>query len=149
VDFPLSKLGRGNFIIAGSDTTNGYNVYLLSGIASTFTSGASGTAHFAAGANNMSPLEAYNMDKKVDDGLPNTGTVQARGATTTSIVQANSPLQYLNAANAASGAAASTAGNCIFGSATLSLASNTYNVTNTAANASASTPACSLRFRFN
>ena len=35
------------------------------------------TGEYAAGTNNLTAQEAYNIDKKVDDGLPATGSVFA------------------------------------------------------------------------
>ena len=77
----------------------------------------------------LTPIQAYNMDIKLDDGLPQTGIVQARAIT--------------NVNGAATSAAASTANTCDLGSGA---ATDTYNrVPATGGNDGS----CSLRFRFN
>ena len=70
--FPGSKLGRGNYVYVFS--TGGTNYYGLSNVTSTatgvMTSGVSITA-----------AQAYQIDKKMDDGFPTTGNINASYAT--------------------------------------------------------------------
>ena len=66
---PVSKLGKGIMLIAQS--TGGVNHYMLDN-ASLAASGALTYNHSA-----MSPMIAYNVDSKFDDGNPTTGKVMA------------------------------------------------------------------------
>ncbi len=73
--FPLAKMGMGLYWMAGGDS--GVNYYLL-------TTG--NIALFAdvvtTSSGGMSPNDAYSIDSKIDNGMPNTGNVQARGTAT-------------------------------------------------------------------
>jgi len=66
--FPPAKLGRGNSIYVYS--TNGVNYYGIGNIGST-TSGVPTTTA------SMTAVQAYQIDKKVDDGFPVSGNVTA------------------------------------------------------------------------
>jgi prepilin-type N-terminal cleavage/methylation domain-containing protein len=67
--FPVGKIGHGNFMYVYE--TSGYNWYGISELRSTDTGGNSWS-------NATIPvIQAYNIDKKIDDGLPTTGAVQA------------------------------------------------------------------------
>jgi prepilin-type N-terminal cleavage/methylation domain-containing protein len=75
--FPAAKNGSGNYIIAytgGSALTYpgmaGVNLYRITGIASV------SAAAVPTFVNALSPLEAFNIDSKKDDGLMNSGIVQ-------------------------------------------------------------------------
>lgn len=67
--FPPAKIGGGNFLYVYE--IGGFNWYGLSAVVS------------ASGANSLysnpglSVIQAYNIDKKIDDGFPTTGDVQA------------------------------------------------------------------------
>lgn len=67
--FPPAKIGRGNFVYVYE--TNGYNWFGLSAIMS-----ADG-AHTLYSNANIPVIQAYNIDKKMDDGLPLGGNVMA------------------------------------------------------------------------
>ncbi len=75
---PPARLGKGNYISVfwGSDGTTppanfaGYNWYGLSDVSAITSSQETSTA-------NLPVIQAYNIDKKVDDGLPTTGNVEA------------------------------------------------------------------------
>jgi prepilin-type N-terminal cleavage/methylation domain-containing protein len=75
--FPAAKIGNGNSLIAYtvSTATTGYagfsgsNAYRMIGITST---AATGVPTFA---NALTPLEAFQIDTKKDDGVPNSGIV--------------------------------------------------------------------------
>jgi prepilin-type N-terminal cleavage/methylation domain-containing protein len=69
--FPEARIARGNRVHVGS--TGGLNYYLITGI----TSVAASTGVITTTAN-LTPTELYNMDNKLDDGIPLTGIVQAR-----------------------------------------------------------------------
>lgn len=120
--FPEAKIGRGNFITVFS--AEGKNWYEITGI----TSVAAGAYVLTLA---MSPSEAYNMDRKADDGRPLSGGVRA--------------LDDLVAINTASTPAAPAAGICV-GDGSGNAPANTYN---NETEAFSNTPACQLRFRFN
>ncbi len=130
---PPARLGRGNYWNAGA--VDGINYYLLSGFGSTPIATA-GTLTFAGA---ITPIEAFNIDTKIDDGAPNTGTVQARGTATSGAIYA-----ALTSANNAAFATTPASGTCITGTA----ATNTNN-TYARGTTSGNNPNCILRMRFN
>jgi prepilin-type N-terminal cleavage/methylation domain-containing protein len=74
--FPLGKIGRGNYVYAwsgsnaaynGGSSTNYYGLSTVSGVASNVIVSTPGLA----------VAEAYNIDQKIDDGLPQSGKVLA------------------------------------------------------------------------
>ncbi len=68
---PVGKIGHGTFLYVYEN--NGYNWYGLSAVTSTFSTG-SGRLF----SNPTIPvIQSYNIDKKIDDGLPTTGVVVA------------------------------------------------------------------------
>jgi prepilin-type N-terminal cleavage/methylation domain-containing protein len=71
--FPPAKLGNGNYWTVFS--ASGFNYYQLGGISSTDASGDYTLVY------TITPIEAYNIDGKLDDGSPNTGVVRAKGQT--------------------------------------------------------------------
>jgi len=129
--FPAAKMGRGNYFTVGS--TSGLNYYFLAGISSVTVT----TGSYTLTAN-ITPTEAYNMDNKLDDGMPVTGIVQAHAAAGTGVTTAFT--------DAPSSAASSTAGKCLAGDAPGTATTDTYNV---ALSTGGATQACMLRFRFN
>jgi prepilin-type N-terminal cleavage/methylation domain-containing protein len=77
---PAAKIGQGNFIYVydglnawglGPNTLGGDNWYGLSAVTSVLVNG----GMFSNPA--LTVAQAYNIDKKIDDGLPVTGNVQA------------------------------------------------------------------------
>ena len=70
---PRARLGRGNHIAAYA--YEGKNVFEVNGVAAIATDG-----HYTAPTPQLTPNECERMDSKMDDGLPNTGHVVARGA---------------------------------------------------------------------
>lgn len=138
---PAAKLGRGNYWAAGS--TAGLNYY---GIINPTAFGASGASYTLAAGGGITPIEAFNIDSKIDDGMPNTGITQARGntaaaATTDPIfptLGSTSAPKWSNASTPASG-------DCVTTGANATDTANTYARGSTPGN----TPACSLRLRFN
>lgn len=124
---PQAKLGRNNYFTVGE--VGGVNYFVLSGMGGTgFAVTAVGVE--SAGTNNLNPLESYSMDKKVDDGLPLTGSVVALDAANTQVMTA--------AATGFSTLANNASGLCLTAAATNAYAVNTPGVL-----------ACTLRFRFN
>lgn len=71
--FPQAKLGQGNsvYVWSGGGTTDGTNYFGIS-VISGFVSGAE--LQSVAG---LTVSQAYNIDKKIDDGLPQSGNVTA------------------------------------------------------------------------
>ncbi len=125
--FPAARIARGNMVHVGS--TGGLNYYTITGITSTAAATGAMTV-----TTNLTPTELFNMDNKLDDGIPLTGIVQARGAAGSSATLLTD-LPSLNAT--------ATVGACDLGAGT---ATDTYNRSLTLGG---STPACIGRFRFN
>lgn len=121
---PIAKLGRGNYIIVGS--SNGINYWGLTGV-SAITTGTYTMDDLLTGS------EAYQIDTKIDDGAPTSGsivTVKAESAVTSPSfwVTTDTPI--------ASGSLAT--GDCTVGN-------NTYNFTTSLGN----DQSCQLRIRSN
>lgn len=118
---PDAKLARGNSITVYAQT--GRNFFHITGITSV-----------AAGAytlrDAMSPVEASNIDAKIDDGLPLTGSVRAYSAIGT-----------------ADAGAAPAAGVCVTDGTGTNTNADTYNTGD--GEAFAETPGCGLRIRLN
>jgi len=119
---PPGKVGRANSFVTYS--SGGLNFYQILPVASIPTSGA-----YTFNSAGSTPMEAYNMDVKLDDGAPNTGIVVARGITDVNIAPTSNPV--------------ATGNTCTVGSG---IASDTYNRN---AGTGGTDPSCSLRFRFN
>lgn len=68
--FPVAKIGRGNIVYVYE--ISGANWYGVADV----TAVATGSGNFTSYAT-MPVIQTYNMDKKVDDGLPAAGNVQA------------------------------------------------------------------------
>ena len=64
---PASKLGKGGRVSIG--TLNGRNYYLIAGMSGAITSG---VPTIAPG---VTTIDAFNIDTKMDDGVPTTGKV--------------------------------------------------------------------------
>jgi len=111
------------FIVYSVSSTNYYQILPVSGITA--------APAYSFGATGITPIAAYNIDSKVDDGNPNTGTVVARG------------IAAVNAA--ASWTAATTAANCMMSGTSNADVSDTYNRVPASGG---NDPSCSLRFRF-
>ena len=118
--FPTAKIGNGNFLYVYE--TGIYNWFGLSAVTST-NSGAA----LVSGAD-ISVNQAYNMDKKIDDGLPTTGNVVA---------------VYLNTVTARGGQQQPPSGNPDTASTCYNSSTNTYstNISN------GSNPNCALSFK--
>jgi len=129
--FPIAKLGRGNYVAAGS--ASGFNYFWITGVNSGLATGG------LVSSPNITPIEAYNMDIKLDDGNPQTGVVQVHGTGTISATSSS----LTGFTDNTSASAASVAGYCDVGS---NVSSDTYNRSITSGG---STQACSVRFRFN
>lgn len=143
---PPAKLGRGNYWIAGSSA--GQNYYGLASVTG-MTAGAAATATYATTVGGgLTPVEAYNIDSKLDDGMPNTGIIQARGYATMAAAT-DTIFPALGATSRAvwstATAASAVAGDCMTTGSNATDTANTYARGTTPG----STPACTLRMRFN
>jgi prepilin-type N-terminal cleavage/methylation domain-containing protein len=69
---PRAKLGNGNYFTIGS--VDGRNYFVLSGINEI------DSAKDVSSTNNLTPLQAYAIDEKMDDGKPGSGKVFALDA---------------------------------------------------------------------
>lgn len=76
IDFPAMKFGANGWGVFGSGTAN----YFLAGVANP----GSATA-LTVTTNSFIPIDAYNIDAKIDDGVPTAGNVVSRGASATVI----------------------------------------------------------------
>jgi prepilin-type N-terminal cleavage/methylation domain-containing protein len=70
--FPVARIGQGNFLYVYE--TGGSNWFGLSAVTGTGGGGSNSILYSNA---NIPVVQAYNIDKKIDDGLPNTGNVLA------------------------------------------------------------------------
>lgn len=75
---PEAKIGRGSSVVVGANWVAGKrgtpNYFSISGINGTSTT----NAHYFTGSTNpFTPQEAYNIDIKLDNGVPNSGRVRA------------------------------------------------------------------------
>jgi len=119
---PPTKITPVNYFIVYSAL--GMNYFQIIPIA-TITTGPGYTYNTVG----ITPIQAFNMDSKLDDGLPNTGIVQARS------------IAGVNAAASFSGISA--VNTCLVGTGA---ATDTYN---RSLNSGGNDGSCSLRFRFN
>lgn len=140
--FPQAKIGR-NYWAVGS--SSGLNYYALANLG-TITTGAAATAKYNP-SKGLTPIEAFNIDTKLDDGAPNTGIVQARGTGSTAAIDGFFATLGASTLSAWSSASAPVAGDCTTGTGT------TTGLETTAVYARGTTPggtpACNLRMRVN
>ncbi len=122
---PPSKLTPRQYFIAYS--ASGYNYYQLLPISQVST-----PAAYLYGNAGITPVQAYNIDVKLDDGTPNGGSVTAKGITAVNI---NATWQ-----------AGSTLANCLSNGANATDQAAIYNRVPATGGSDAS---CSVRFRFN
>ena len=80
----------------------------------------------------VTPIQANNMDNKLDDGLPNTGIVVARFLTGVNVTP--------------TWEATSTNNDCMMNGASATDPTDTYNLNK---DTGGNDPSCSVRFRFN
>lgn len=141
-DFPPTKMGRGSYFIVGSDA--GINYFGMLGLINAGNGGATGSAnYYAIRTPSVSGIEGYNIDKKIDDGMPLFGSVQARGYGSGDILAVVNGIDNFPYWGATAGAL-----NCVIGG---SWPATDFTVVfyNRDVNNGGNTPNCSLRFRFN
>jgi prepilin-type N-terminal cleavage/methylation domain-containing protein len=75
--WPESKFGGGNYIsITNNNGLNSFNIIQMTGVGGTSYGQTDGTS--MVGANGLTVSQAYMIDKKMDDGLPQAGRVTAQ-----------------------------------------------------------------------
>jgi prepilin-type N-terminal cleavage/methylation domain-containing protein len=75
--WPESKFGGGNYIsITNNNGLNSFNIIQMTGVGGTSYGQTDGTS--MTGANGLTVSQAYMIDKKMDDGLPQAGRVTAQ-----------------------------------------------------------------------
>lgn len=125
---PTAKLGRNaHFIVYADDATNYYRLVSVKTIVAAFGGYTAGPA--------VSPTEAYSLDTKMDDGLPNKGSVVARNAGGLLLFDTYSTW-----------ASTSTSAKCMMGGATDDDPADTYNLLPQSGGDDTS---CSLRFKMH
>lgn len=125
--FPVSKMDRNGFLVYGASGSNYYQLGAGNNAGSSFNILPS-----------LTPQESMNIDGKMDDGRPATGSVMVRSSLT-----ANSGIPNTDPATGDGNyTAASTATACIAQAVTASKSSQEYATLNP-------NIACSLRFRMN
>lgn len=136
--FPAAKLGQGNFI-GVYPGTNGRNNFQLAGITG-IDSATAGEYDLTQG---LTPQTAFNLDDKIDDGNPATGSVRAAFSTTAlgAIHTAGAAPFDANGATASAFTTGATANAC---SADPTGGQYVYN---TNVSGAGDTPACQLSFR--
>jgi len=112
-----------SFIVYATSGLNFYQLLPLSGI--------SGNTYLA-GTTGITPIQAFSLDAKLDDGLPVTGIVLAKGLGGTPNLDPTF-------------ASTSTTSNCIVGAS----ATDTTSTYNRVGNSGGNDGSCSIRFRFN
>jgi hypothetical protein len=90
----------------------------------------------------LTPTEAFQLDSKLDDGMPRTGKILAKAATSVSVAW---DTYTTTAAWSTATASSAASGDCITGGTS---ASDTANIYATSTTAAANTPACLLRLNF-
>lgn len=138
---PAAKVGRGNYWSVATGGGTGKTFLVLAGFSGSPFDAATGNYHFGVA---LTPIEAYNLDAKLDDGLPNTGTVQARsaGVSVAAFSDVSSSLSNYSAFHTT--VQGSSPGDCMIGAS----ATNTANTYARIAEVGTA-PGCVLRFRFN
>ena len=115
---PPTKMGPVSYVAVYA--ASGLNYYELNSI----TTITAANGQYTADSPQIPPTQAYALDIKLDDGMPNTGTLVARGADASGVL--NQPPDTTASTGCATGTAST----------------DTYIRTNTS-------PICAQRFRFN
>lgn len=136
---PEAKMGKGNYITAFS--ASGRNFYQLTGITSIAVASGAYTL-----ANALTPQESFNIDAKMDDGKPASGTVRALNNAAAASLNNNVATFDPAITLYTRVAAAADIGNCVEDGVLPADGIADYNTyTDDEANA----PACQLRLMFN
>jgi prepilin-type N-terminal cleavage/methylation domain-containing protein len=133
---PQAALQNGNFFAVFQ--AQGRNFIQLTGIRSIARS--NGAYQLDP---SLSPQEAFNLDEKMDDGMPRRGALRALDNTVLNSLNQGSSMQYASDGGAASTPGAPAEGVCVV--ATGSDADQPYN---TLTPAIAQIPSCILKYRF-
>ena len=73
--YPVAKIGQGNFIMVyyvQDSTDDGVHYYVISALSM------AGGANYASSNPGLTPLQAFKIDQKLDDGLPQSGSIKAK-----------------------------------------------------------------------
>ena len=148
---PTAKLGQGNFVYVMSlNNINYFVVQLVSNIGWDLES----TGTVGSGANAMTVQQAYSIDTKIDDGLPQSGSVTACGDDY-DVYQALGGYPIMAAWAAGKGLAGAGGNNCVpTTSSTPYLSTNCYDNNNVAGTETysiaknANAMNCALSFQF-
>ncbi len=136
---PEAQLGKGNYITVFS--ASGRNFYQLTGVTSIDNTDGSYTL-----VNALSPQDGFNIDAKMDDAQPLTGTVRALNSTAVTSLNNNTATFDPAITTYTRVGAAADVGNCVEDGTLPADGDSDYNTyTEDEANA----PACQLRFMFN
>ena len=142
--FPYNNsLGKGYWLPGSSD---GVNYLVLAGVTSVASNGSSYSYNSAKG---LTPYEASGIDIKLDDGMPNTGTIQARPnfSGQGNFIYGTPDIVFtaLSAGTASAFATTPVAGTCQTGGSGSTDTSNTYAIGSIPTDRTA----CNLRLTFN
>jgi prepilin-type N-terminal cleavage/methylation domain-containing protein len=137
--FPNAKIALGASWVVGSNRQD--NFYAIAAMDSFWA----GYYHNPTWRLALTPSQAYAIDLKVDNGLPNTGMIQARGTNMFMSYNGFELTADLSATNAAPYAATPVAGTCTTGGASSTDTTNIY----ATASVSGDVGACNLRLKFN
>ena len=134
LSLPPAKIGRGNYFNVYSRGTsnlnaNFYEIHAVTSITSVGTTTASTSK-------SITPSEAYSIDSKIDDGLPNVGNAVARGASSALLPFDATPASWV---------AVNTADTCMASGALATDSNVTYNLS---AGQGVNDPSCALRLTF-
>ncbi len=132
VNMPSTKINNNVGILAYANSGDNLNYYQLGVTSITINSSNSPTQNF------LSPADAFAIDSKMDDGLPASGIVAARGVSTTGNLTIECSPTYTGSATISN----SKVNYCVIG--TSYAASTAYNTA-----ASVSSPLCQLRIKMN
>jgi prepilin-type N-terminal cleavage/methylation domain-containing protein len=122
---PPTKINLTNYLAVYS--VGGFNFYQILPIASVTT-----VPDYTFNTTGITPMQANNIDLKLDDGLPNTGIVIARFVTGVNIP--------------ASWVVTTTADTCMMNGTSATDPTTTYNLNK---DTGGNNPSCTVRFRFN
>lgn len=139
---PPAKIGGGMHWCVGSALADSKNYFIITGFNATPINQFSNYNM----APNITPIDAFNIDSKIDDGLPNLGIVQARGTGTHDGGQLFEALDTDTAGSWSTATPAdAVAGDCMTTGASPTDVANTYARTGSAGNVGG----CILRLQFN
>ncbi len=131
LSLPESKLGRNtNYLVYSAGGLNYYQLIAASSITAA-------TGVYGFGTVGLTPVEAFNIDEKMDDGAPNTGAIRAR---------ALGALDGFPSWDSTGTVGESLNGFCVMGG---NSATDNIGIYNRVMDTGGQDPSCSVRFQFN